>query len=100
MTENNWIDIEVVLALPDCQTIVALKVPVGTALRQAIIASGIERAHPEIEWASIGTAIYGVSALPTTVLHAHDRIEICRPLIAEPKQARRRRLQKSPKLRK
>jgi putative ubiquitin-RnfH superfamily antitoxin RatB of RatAB toxin-antitoxin module len=95
MTDDAWIEIEVVYALPDRQTIIALKVPAGTVVERAISISGIAEKHPEIDWNRSGLAIFGVRVLPTTVLHAWDRIEICRPLIADPKQARRRRARKS-----
>jgi len=85
------IEIEVVYALPHAQTVVILQVPVGTRIKEAIAMSGIAAQHPEIDWDSAMTGIFGKRASPSTVLRANDRVEIYRPLLADPKQARRKR---------
>jgi uncharacterized protein len=92
------IEIEVVYALPQVQTVVALTVPPGTTVRQAIIRSNIAGRHPEIDPESAITGIFGRRVRKSAVLHAHDRVEVYRPLIADPNQARRRRASKAAKV--
>lgn len=90
-TAQGFIEIEVVFALLQVQTMVALKVPPGTTVRQAIIQSDIAAKYPEIDPDLAIAGIFGRRVRGSTLLHAHDRVEIYRPLIADPKQARRRR---------
>ena len=85
------LEVEVVYAQPHAQTIVPLSLPAGSTIAGAIAASGITGRHPEVDWHSVAVGIFGKRAQPSTVLHEHDRIEIYRPLIADPKQARRKR---------
>jgi putative ubiquitin-RnfH superfamily antitoxin RatB of RatAB toxin-antitoxin module len=85
------ISVEVVYAFSDRQTIVQLQLQSASTVRQAIDASGILQAHPEIvlEQASIG--IWSKRVKLEDGLLDGDRIEIYRPLIADPKVVRRRR---------
>jgi len=85
------ISVEVVYAYPDRQTIVQLQLKSASTVRQAIEASGILQAHPEIvlEQASIG--IWSKQVTLEGGLLDGDRVEIYRPLIADPKAIRRRR---------
>jgi putative ubiquitin-RnfH superfamily antitoxin RatB of RatAB toxin-antitoxin module len=85
------IEIEVVYALPQAQTVVILQVPVGTRIKEAIAMSGIAAQHPGIDWNSAVMGIFGKRASLSTMLRANDRVEIYRPLLADPKQARRKR---------
>jgi uncharacterized protein len=91
MVERGSIEVEVVYALPKTQTIVPLVVPVGTTVGEVLSQSGMAARHPEIDIYSMRLGIYGKRMSLTTVLENHDRIEICRPLIVDPKQARRAR---------
>ena len=93
------IEIEVVYALPKVQTVIALKVPPGTTAGQAIALSNIRALHPGIDPDSASLGIFGRRVRNSAVVHAHDRIEIYRPLIADPKQARRGRASKAVKAR-
>jgi putative ubiquitin-RnfH superfamily antitoxin RatB of RatAB toxin-antitoxin module len=83
------IDIEVVYALPAEQAGVALSVPAGTTVQAAIALSGLAERYPEIGDAKVG--IHGRVVTRGTVLRDADRVEIYRPLVADPKTARRRR---------
>ena len=83
--------VEVVYALPDTQSLIALTVAPGTTARQAIEQSGILRRHPQIDPACGKIGIFGKAVKPNAVLKEGDRVEIYRPLIADPKDARRRR---------
>ncbi len=85
------IKIEVVYALPHEQTLLALEVAPGTTLADAIKASGILEKHPDIDLASNKVGIFGKLSKPDAVLRDKDRIEIYRPLIADPKEIRRKR---------
>ena len=85
------IAVEVVYALPDTQSLIALTVAPGTTARQAIEQSGILQRHPQIDLACRKIGIFGKAAMQDVVLKDGDRVEIYRPLIADPKDARRRR---------
>lgn len=86
--------VEVAYARPDEQVIIAVEVDSGTTLEQAIQLSGIVQQFPEIEIGKNKTGIFGKIAKPDTVLREMDRVEIYRPLIADPKESRRRRAEK------
>lgn len=92
------IAVEVACALPGRQRILALRVPRGTTALAAVGLSGIAALFPEvrIDPARIGIfgQLLGARGLPPAdcyVLEPGDRVEIHRPLIADPKEARRRR---------
>ncbi|MBX9812793.1 MAG: RnfH family protein [Burkholderiales bacterium] len=85
------ITVEVVYALPEIQLLIELKVAPGTTVRQAIVRSGILQRFPQIDLAGQKVGICGRLAKPDAVLEEGDRVEIYRPLIADPKDARRRR---------
>ena len=88
--------VEVVYALRGEQVLVALEVEEGTTVRQAIERSGLLARFPEVELKRGYVGIFG----RTTPLHAPladgDRVEIYRPLIADPKEARRERARRMP----
>lgn len=88
---SNEILVEVAYALPQRQLIVELKVPEGTTAEQAVEKSGILQKFPEIDLAENKLGIFGKLTKPDTVLHERDRVEIYRPLIADPKEIRRQR---------
>ena len=73
----------------------ALDVEAGTTIGQAIELSGILQEAPEINLVTMPVGIYGKKKTLDTVLQPRDRIEIYRPLIADPKVARRRRAKKN-----
>lgn len=85
------IRVEVCYALPERQFLKALSLPEGSTLRQAVEQSDLLSQVPEIELESAHLGIYGKLKTLDTILRDHDRIEIYRPLIADPKEARRRR---------
>ena len=85
------IEVEVVYALPLTQEITRLRIPAGTTVADAILRSAVAIRHPEIGTGRERVAIYGRMASPDTVLHDKDRVEILRPLTADPKEARRQR---------
>jgi putative ubiquitin-RnfH superfamily antitoxin RatB of RatAB toxin-antitoxin module len=89
MTEK--INIEVVYALPDEQILLKRSVPSGSTVAEAIQASGVLDKHPEIDLADNKLGIFGKLTKADAVVRDKDRIEIYRPLIADPKEVRRKR---------
>ncbi len=85
------INIEVVYALPNEQILLKKSVPAGTTVAGAIQASGVFDKHPEIDLAANKLGIFGKLTKPDAVLRDKDRVEIYRPLIADPKEVRRKR---------
>ncbi len=86
------IRVEVAYATPARQTLFELEVAAGATVRQAIDLSGIRTAHPEIDISSVRVGIFGSVASLDAVLADGDRVEIYRPLLADPKETRRRRV--------
>ncbi len=86
------LSVEVGYASPDKQSLIALSVPAGTTALQAAQHSGITQRHPELSLAQATLGIFGKKTDPHTVLKAYDRVEIYRPLVANPKEARRQRV--------
>lgn len=85
------INIQVCYASDAVRFLRSLRVPAGTTLEQAIAASGVLAEVPGIDLTTMQVGIYAKKKPPHTVLREHDRVEIYRPLIADPKNARRRR---------
>ncbi|UCH48156.1 MAG: RnfH family protein [Betaproteobacteria bacterium] len=83
--------VEVVYALPDRQTILVCEVAEGATVRQSVIASGVLKAHPEIDLDSAEFGIWSERVAQDCLVRDGDRVEIYRPLIADPKLVRRKR---------
>ncbi len=85
------VNVEVAYAKPEEQAIVTLIMPEGATVEAAIKASGVLERFPEIALSELKAGIFGeVCKLDQPVKEA-DRIEIYRPLIHDPKDARRQR---------
>jgi putative ubiquitin-RnfH superfamily antitoxin RatB of RatAB toxin-antitoxin module len=95
LINNELIEIEVVYGLPHKQVLLSLKVPKGTSMLNCIKLSGIVKHFPEIipEEAVIG--IFSKLCKLEDVIHQGDRIEIYRPLTADPKEMRKLRAEKA-----
>ncbi|QBH97132.1 RnfH family protein [Limnobaculum zhutongyuii] len=91
------IHIEVVYALPDQQYVKHLTVEEGCSVEQAIIASGILDMRKEIDLKVNKVGIFSRGAKLNDSVHDGDRVEIYRPLIADPKELRRIRAERSKK---
>ena len=87
--------VEVVYALPGGQDAVALLVPSGTTLAQAVEESGIAARHPELRRSALRLGVYGAERDPRGEVRRGDRIEIYRPLRMDPKEARRQRARRA-----
>lgn len=88
---TDTINVEVVYARRERQDVVPLRLPAGSTLEQALKASGLVERYPEIDFATGKFGIYGKLAKLDTVLRDRDRVEIYRPLIADPKEVRKQR---------
>ncbi|WP_448213373.1 RnfH family protein [Colwellia sp. MEBiC06753] len=89
------IHIEVVYGLPDKQELLALTVQQGTTVEQAIIESGMLSLFDDIDLSKNAVGIWNKMAKLSDELQDLDRIEIYRPLIADPKEVRKRRAEKA-----
>ena len=85
------LDVEVVYALPQTQKLVKLRLPPGSTVQQAIEASGLIEEYPQIDLTRNKVGVFSKIVSLHTPLHDCDRVEIYRPLIADPKDARRQR---------
>lgn len=85
------IAVEVAYALPSQQIMLAVDVAAETTVEGAIRESGVLERFPEIDLDKNRVGVFGKLAKLSDGLRDGDRIEIYRPLIADPKEARRRR---------
>ena len=85
------IRIEVAYATLSKQTILEIEAPVGVTVRTAIERSRIQDEFPEIDLAKNKVGVYGKLRDLGDTVEDGDRIEIYRPLLIDPKEARRRR---------
>ena len=85
--------VQVCYALPDAVSLLTVDLDEGQTLEQAIHASGVLARHPEIDLSSLKIGVFGKLRQLSDLARAGDRIEIYRPLIADPKDSRRRRAQ-------
>jgi putative ubiquitin-RnfH superfamily antitoxin RatB of RatAB toxin-antitoxin module len=88
------INIQVCYATDTLQFLRELRLEAGATIQQALDVSGLELEVPGIDLANMAVGIYGKKKTLDTVLREHDRVEVYRPLIADPKNARRRRVRK------
>ncbi len=84
------VNVTVVWATPHVQDVVALTLPAGTTVATAIARSGLLDVH-RIDPQTIGAGLHGRLVRDDTALRDGDRVEICRPLVIDPKAARRLR---------
>ncbi len=97
---NDKINIEVIYALPEEQILFKQSVPTGTTVTEAIQASGMLGKYPEIDLAKNKLGIFGKLTKADAVVRDKDRIEIYRPLIADPKEVRRKRAEEGKAMKK
>jgi len=100
MDSAETLTVEVAYALPQRQTILELQVVPGTTAEQAIRASGILAQFPDIELENSKVGIFGKPCKLTDTLHDGDRVEIYRPLIADPKEIRKQRAARGKEMKK
>lgn len=91
------IEVEVVYAAVDRQLLLKVDLPAGSTVRGGLLISGIGEQFPELDLARCPVGIFGkvLADTETRLLQAGDRIEIYRPLLADPKEVRRLRAAKA-----
>ena len=91
--DKPMIMVEVVYALPDKQRLLRLNLPAGTNMREAVLRSGIQQHFPGLDVQQAPLGIFGkaVAKPEERVLEEGERVEIYRPLLADPKEIRRQR---------
>lgn len=87
--------VEVVYALPEKQYLQKVTLQEGATVEQAIIASGLPELRADIDLTKNKVGIYSRPVKMHDQVHDGDRVEIYRPLIADPKALRRQRAEKS-----
>lgn len=90
-SSNGAITIEVVYALPERAWSATLQLPGGVIASEAVAQSQFATLIPGFDATSLTYAVFGKTISAATVLRDGDRLELLRPLVADPKQARRRR---------
>jgi hypothetical protein len=88
---SNEIQVEVAYALPQRQVVIPLHLAAESTVAQAIEASGVLAKFPEIDLGQNKVGIFGKLTKLDSALRDRDRVEIYRPLIADPKEVRRQR---------
>ncbi|CBJ82285.1 conserved hypothetical protein [Xenorhabdus bovienii str. Jollieti] len=89
------INVEVVYALPERQYLCNVKVPQGSTVEQAIVASGLLTLRSDIDLIKNKIGIYSRPVKLTDTMVEGDRVEIYRPLLADPKEMRRKRAERA-----
>ncbi len=92
--------VEVAYAKPEQQALIKITVSDTTTVEQAIEQSGILKRFPEIDLTKNKCGIFSKPCLLSTVLRDGDRVEIYRPLIADPKAVRKQRAEEGKKMKK
>lgn len=100
MSDTSVIQVEIAYALPQVQMLVPLTVPEGTTLEEAVKLSGILEKFPDIDLPNSKVGIWNKVSELTAVLREKDRVEIYRPLIADPKEVRRKRAEEGKAMKK
>lgn len=89
------IKVEVVYALPEKQYLLNVRLAQGSTVEQAIAASGILELRTDIDLAKNKVGVFSRPVKLTDTVNDGDRVEIYRPLIADPKELRRQRAEKA-----
>ncbi len=85
------INVDVVYALSERQELVKVKLAAGSTLQQAVEASGLLAKYPEIDLTKVKVGIYAKLSKLDAPVRDKDRVEIYRPLLADPKEVRKQR---------
>ena len=89
MTNTPWISVEVACALPEKQLIIKLEVPLGTGARAAVELSALQKEFPQLDIQRCAIGVFGEVVNEEYPLKDHDRVEVYRPLINDPRDTRR-----------
>ena len=99
-SQLNTIKVEVVYGLAEEQALLSVDVPEESQVKEVILASGILEQFPEIDLDKVKVGLFGKLTKMDQSVRARDRIEIYRPLIADPKEVRKRRAAEGKRLKK
>ncbi len=91
MAETTRLRVQVCYALPDSAFVVDVFLPPGATLLQAVQASGLQQQYPEVDLERQKLGVFGKVKPVDALLRDGDRVELYRPLQADPKETRRRR---------
>lgn len=91
MAKPNPVHVEVAYARDDVQVLLDVELEEGATVEQAIRRSGVLERFPEIDLAANKVGIFGKLTKLDAALKERDRVEIYRPLIADPKEVRKQR---------
>ncbi|MHA2940306.1 RnfH family protein [Vibrio sp. RC27] len=94
-TEAEMIQVEVIYALPDEQRVLALMVDSQSSVEDIIQQSGVLAMYPEIDLAKNKVGVFSRNVKLNATVNNGDRIEIYRPLLADPKEIRRKRAEQA-----
>ena len=83
------LSVEIVFGTPERQELLQLKIPPGSSVREAVVESGIAGRFPGIDIACLQAGIWGKPVAQSRLLADGDRVEIYRPLLIDPREARR-----------
>ncbi len=97
MENGLLLEVEVAYALLERQFLKAIKLERGATVREAIVASGVLSEFPQIDLESVSVGIFSKRITLDTPLSDGDRVEIYRPLLVSPTEARRLRAQRKAK---
>ncbi|MEL6117791.1 RnfH family protein [Photobacterium sp. SP02] len=93
--QNNLIHVEVVYALPNTQRVIKLAITPDTPVQEIIERSGVLEMYPEIDLKKNKVGVFSRTVKLDARVHEGDRIEIYRPLLADPKEIRRKRAEQA-----
>ncbi len=88
MAEDRF-DCEVACGLPGRQKVVPVSLEAGTTARVAVLVSGLQAEFPELDFEHAPLAVYGTRITDDYRVQPGDRVELCRPLQRDPREARR-----------
>ncbi|MEZ8825844.1 RnfH family protein [Vibrio sp. 10N.261.55.A7] len=95
--ESEMIHVEVVYALPDEQRVFTLVVNKSMTVEEIIAQSGVLKLYPDIDLDKNKVGVFSRNVKLDATVHDKDRIEIYRPLLADPKEIRRKRAEQAKK---
>ena len=99
MVSVDLLEVEVVYARPEQQVLIQVSVPAGSTARDAIVRSNILSDASGLDVETLAVGIFARRVTLDYILKAGDRVEIYRPLMLSPVEARRWRAKlKTPQL--
>lgn len=91
MVSRDTISVQVVYASTTHQEVISIEIPADSTVEDAIEKSGILHKYSEVDISTCMVGIYGKVIQNGRILKDQDRVEIYRPLIMDPMEARRKR---------